>query len=82
MMVDLINFLNSDKIMQFIKAFRSHLLTIFKLGFIILFYVTHAKANHCPGANAKDYFEAAAQIRAQQNSSLDATLEYMLTSCM
>ena len=68
--------------MQFIKAVRLHLCTIFELGFIIVFYMTHVKANHCPGANAKDYFEAAALIRAKQNSSLDAILEYMLTGCM
>ena len=69
--------------MEIINLFR-HLYAraIYNHGFIILLCLTRVKADHCPRANAKDFFEDAAQIRDQRNISLDATLDYLLSRCM
>ena len=69
--------------MQLINALNQlYVWTIFEYGYIILFCMTHVTANHCNRARANEFYEAAAQLRAQQNESLDATLGYVFSRCM
>ena len=81
--VALILELNKGYIMQLINMLHQlYMWTIVKYGYICLLCITDVTANHCNQTNAFEFFEAEAQIRDQRNSSLDATLDYVLSNCM